>query len=194
MPLIITLHGSGRDGRILVEHWQKLAEKEGIVLAGPDATDKQYWQSPKDGPDFLRDLVDEVKTKAAIDPRRVYLFGHSAGAGFAMQKGLLESEYFAGIAVHAGALDPRDYELVNYAKRKIPISIQVGDNDRFFPLDDVRATRDALQKAAIPVELFEIKRHTHDYYTTSAPINDRAWQFLSKLALDRDPKYTQYAR
>ena len=37
-PLVVLLHGSGRDGRILVEHWQSLAKKEGIVLAGPDAT------------------------------------------------------------------------------------------------------------------------------------------------------------
>jgi hypothetical protein len=38
VPLIITLHGSGRDGRILVDHWKNLASKEGIILAGPDAT------------------------------------------------------------------------------------------------------------------------------------------------------------
>ncbi len=33
-PLIVMLHGSGRNGSILLEHWQRLAEKEGIVLAG----------------------------------------------------------------------------------------------------------------------------------------------------------------
>ena len=35
-PLLVLLHGSGRNGKILVEHWQKLAAQEGIILAGPD--------------------------------------------------------------------------------------------------------------------------------------------------------------
>ncbi len=63
-PLIVTLH----------------AAKEGIVLAGPDATNPEMWQYPLDGPAFLRDVIDDVKKKTAIDPRRIYLFGHSAGA------------------------------------------------------------------------------------------------------------------
>jgi poly(3-hydroxybutyrate) depolymerase len=192
MPLVVTLHGSGRNGRILIEHWQKLADTEGIVLAGPDATDTKMWQMPPDGPDFIKDVVDDVKTKAAIDPRRIYLFGHSAGAGFAMQLGLLESKYFAAIAIHAGALDPNDFRLTDYAERKIPLFIAVGDRDAFFPLSVVRATRDALVAAGIPVELWEIPRHTHDYYSESRSINDRAWKFLTKLALDKDPAWKEY--
>jgi poly(3-hydroxybutyrate) depolymerase len=40
-PLIVMLHGSGRRGNLLLEHWKSLAEKEGIVLAGPDSFDAQ---------------------------------------------------------------------------------------------------------------------------------------------------------
>src|SRR5690242_5067919 len=56
-PLIVMLHGSGRDGRILVEHWQSLAKKEGIILAGPDATKREGWSMTNDGPVLLRDVV-----------------------------------------------------------------------------------------------------------------------------------------
>ena len=38
----------------------------------------------------------------------MYLFGHSAGAGQALYLSLLESEYFAATAVHAGALRTED--------------------------------------------------------------------------------------
>ena len=54
-PLIVTLHGSNRTGITLVEKWMDLAKKEGIIIAGPDATNLQGWGSPQDGPDFLRD-------------------------------------------------------------------------------------------------------------------------------------------
>src|SRR5207253_6210094 len=73
-PMILMLHGSGRRGNILIEHWQSLAEKEGIILAGPDSWDTQGWDPQLDSQTMLRDIVDEVKSKFPVDNRRVYLF------------------------------------------------------------------------------------------------------------------------
>jgi predicted esterase len=129
-----------------------------------------------------------------IDPHRIYLFGHSAGAMFALQLSLMESEYFAATAIHAGVLQPHDYPLTANAQRKIPIWMLVGTNDRFFPLEAVRATRDELKKDGFPVELVEIPRHTHDYYSRSREINDKAWAFLSRQSLATEPKYLVYAK
>lgn len=193
-PLIIMLHGSGRNGRILVDKWARLAAKEGIVLAGPDSTDPQMWQYPMDGPDLLRDVVDAVKAKTAIDTKRVYLFGHSGGGGWALVMALIAPEYFAAAAVHAGALDPSNYHLSAAAKRKIPIFLAVGTNDPFFPMSMTRATRDELEKVKIPLEYWEIPYHNHDYYGRANQINDRAWKFLSKVALDREPIYPKISQ
>ena len=192
-PLIITLHGSNRTGVTLVEKWKDYAKKEGIILAGPDSSNLQMWSWPADGPDFLYDLVEELKPKYPINPRRVYLFGHSAGASFALNMSLMESEYFAATAIHAGALrSDQEIELIKLAKRKIPISIQVGDSDQFFPLKDVRATRDALKDAGLPVDLIEIENHDHWYYDKASKFNQTAWEFLKKHELAGDPKYQKY--
>lgn len=193
-PLIVTLHGSGRDGSILLEHWRRLAEKEGIVLAGPDSINSQQWAYPVDGPDFLRDVIESVKEKTSIDPRRVYLFGHSADAMFALQLSMLESQYFAATAIHAGRLYVQNYPLLGNARRLIPIWMAIGTADKLFPLADVRATRDELQKKGFPVELVEISWHTHDYYSRSREINEKAWAFLSRYSLDDEPKYLLYAK
>src|ERR1041385_929105 len=138
-PLIVMLHGSGRVGISLVEKWKDLAKKENFIIAGPDSSNSQGWGMPQDGPDFLRDLVEELKKKYPINPRRVYLFGHSAGAIFALEMSLMESEYFAATAIHAGALPPDDRDLIQMTKRKIPMFIQVRDSDQSFPLKSVRA-------------------------------------------------------
>ena len=191
-PLIVTLHGSNRTGITLVEKWKDYAKKEGVIIAGPDASDLRGWGSPQDGPDYLRDLVEELKSKYQINPRRVYLFGHSAGASFALHMSLMESEYFAAAAIHAGALSSQDMGLIELAKRKIPISIQVGDSDDYFPLKIVRATRDALKDAGFPVELIEIENHDHWYYDKAAKFNQTAWEFLKKYELERDPQYRKY--
>jgi poly(3-hydroxybutyrate) depolymerase len=191
-PLIVMLHGSGRTGTSLVEKWKDYAKKEGIIIAGPDSTNTRGWASPVDGPDYLHELVEELKAKYPVNPRRVYLFGHSAGACFALHMSLMESQYYAATAIHAGALSDEEMEMVKLARRKIPISIQVGDSDQFFPLKPVRATRDALQAAGIPVDLIEIPNHDHWYYDSAAKFNQTAWEFLKKYQLDADPIYQQY--
>ena len=146
-------------GISLVEKWKDLAKKESIIIAGPDSSDTRGWQSPQDGPDYLHDLVEELKTKYPINPRRVYLFGHSAGASFALEMSLMESQYFAATAIHAGVLGQDDADLIDSAKRKIPIFIQVGDRDPGLPVKAVRATRDALNAKGFPVELTELPNH-----------------------------------
>lgn len=191
-PLIVMLHGSNRTGVTLVEKWKDYAKKEGIIIAGPDSSNLRVWGAPQDGPDYLHDLVEELKTKHPINPRRVYLFGHSAGASFALHMSLMESQYFAATAIHAGALSNQDSNLLELAKRKIPVSIQVGDSDTFFPLEVVRATRDVLKAAGFPVELIEIPNHDHWYYDKASKFNQTAWEFLKKHELDSDPQYRKY--
>ena len=191
-PLIVTLHGSNRTGVSLVEKWKDYAKKEGIILAGPDATNLRGWGSPQDGPDYLRDLVEELKAKYPINPRRVYLFGHSAGGSFALHMGLMESQYFAAAAIHAGALRSADMGMIELAKRKIPFSIQIGDSDQLVPLDVVRATSKALKEAGFTVDLVEIANHDHWYYDKAAKFNQTAWEFLKKYELDSDPQYQKY--
>jgi polyhydroxybutyrate depolymerase len=194
VPLLLTLHGSGRNGASLVDRWKGLAAKEKFVLAGPDSTDPQFWSAPEDGPALLRDLADALRAKYPIDGKRIYLFGHSAGGGFALQLGLLESNYFAAIAVHAAALLPEDAPpLIALASRKVPFALFIGDRDPLVPIGAVRDTHETLVKAGFVAELTEIPHHDHDYYSRAGSINADVWKFLSRQALERDPAFTEYA-
>jgi len=80
-PLIVLLHGSGRNGLSLVEKWKDLANKEGLILVGPDAQNSRGWKIPEDGPGFVHELIETLKARYPVNTRRMYLFGHSAGAG-----------------------------------------------------------------------------------------------------------------
>ncbi len=192
-PLIILMHGSGRDGKILVEHWQSLAKKEGIILAGPDAIVRQGWGMRDDGPLLLRHVIEAVQTDYAVDRRRMYVFGHSAGAIHGISMGVLESEYFAAVAVHAGAVSPSIVPYIARAPRKIPIAVWVGTNDANFPVRQVRESLELLNRQDFNVELTEIKGHTHDYYGRSSEINKAAWAFLQAKRLEKDPQYQDFA-
>ena len=193
-PLILLLHGSGRDGMSLIHPWQPLAQNAGIVLLAPDASDSQAWRMPQEGPDFFHDLIEEVvAAHKNIDRRRIYVFGHSAGAIHGIDLGVLEPDYFAAVAVHAGMLNPEFSPLLDRPGRKIPLAIWIGTRDPFFPLEIVRRSRDLLTAHGFTVQFTEIPNHTHDYYTTSARTNAEVWAFLQQYKLAADPQFQEYA-
>lgn len=189
MPLVLLLHGSGRDGSSLIEKWKGLASKEGIILAGPNSLNPAGWAAPEDGPRFLRDVAGAVGKAYPVNPRRVYLFGHSAGGVFALVMSCLDSEYFAATSVHAGGFrGPSESAVMGMAKRKIPLQLIVGTQYPFFPVGLVRGTREEFVKSGFPVDLKEIQGHDHSYYSLSSMINKEAWQFLKDRELSSDPK------
>ena len=192
-PLLLLLHGSGRDGTSLMDKWKDLGVKEGIVLVAPNALTPEGWRTPDDGPEFLYEIASALTAKYPIDRRRMYVFGHSGGATFALYMGLFESDYFAAVAIHAGALGPNDSVIIERATRKIPFHIAVGTVDPNFPLPAVRDTRDMLVKSGFNVELIEMKGHNHWYYDLAPKINEAAWSFLKDKKLADDPHYTQYS-
>jgi poly(3-hydroxybutyrate) depolymerase len=187
-PLIVLLHGAGGSGRDMVKRWTGLARRDRIVVAGPDAADPSRWQPPRDGPALLRDLVEQLKPQN-IDMRRIYLFGYSAGAVFALYMAPIESRYFAATAVHAGAYrGEADLTFLDTAPRKIPLFISAGTQDRLFPPSLVSATVARLERAGFPVthSVAEGMRHS---YQASAEINERAWAFLRQHSLAADPVF-----
>lgn len=192
VPLIVLLHGSNHVGLSLAEKWDDLAEREGVIIVAPDSADSAHWSVPGDGPAFLHELVEAVKNKYPINAKRVYLFGHSGGAVFALMMSLYESEYFAATAIHAGSLDPEAISLIDLAKRKTPIHIQVGTVDEFFPLSAVRGTRDLLNAHGFSVQLIEIPGHNHWYYDLAPKINQAAWDFLKSQELSGEPRFEEF--
>lgn len=191
-PLLMLLHGSGRDGKSLVDPWKDLAKKEGIILVGPNSTDRAQWDMRQDGPYFIADLVDVVRSRHKVDLKRLYLFGHSAGAIQGLMLGLLESEYFAAIAVHAGALPKTSFDIIDMHDRKIPFGIWVGTNDNLFPIAAVEATKVAMEQKGLSVLFKPIKNHTHNYYQRSGDVNAEAWAFLKEHRLTQNPRFKEY--
>jgi poly(3-hydroxybutyrate) depolymerase len=184
MPLVILLHGSGRNGEIMASKWKDLALREEFIVAAPDAYNAATWDSGKDTPEFFRNLVEQVKSRHAVESSRIYLFGHSAGAAYALFLTVIDSDLFAATAIHAGALQTDPNGLFEQAKRNAPIAIWVGDHDAYFPVDQVMETKRIFESNGYKVELSVILGHDHNYYAIAGEINSKAWNFLKKTHLD----------
>jgi predicted esterase len=181
LPTLLLLHGAGDEAENFVEAWKSLARKKQIVLIAP--------QLPRDPtlepqiPKILPCLVDDVRKRASLDSRRIYLFGYSMGGYLAYDGALLDSDYFAAAAVHAMGIADEYSSIVQRAKRKIPVFISIGDRDQMVSLAQVRKTRDLLKKSSFPVQYQEIAGHSHNYYEIADSINNDVWSFLEDYQL-----------
>lgn len=189
-PLLLLLHGSGQGGRDLARLWEPLAQQNGFIAIAPDARDIQTWHGTHDGPAFLKAAMDAGAARHPIDPRRIYLFGYSGGAHFGLQMALAESEYFAGAAVYAGELRPEQYPVIALARRKIPIALFAGSEDRVVPPDRTRAAARLLQERGFPATFTLMRGWNHDYVNGShARLHRDVWNYLQAQRLDHAPRF-----
>lgn len=123
-PLVILLHGYGASGLVQEIYFglRTVASERGFVLLSPDGTwdedGSRFWNATDSCCDFfhtevddsvyLRGLIDEAKGRFNIDPKRVFVMGHSNGGYMSYRMACDHADAIAGIASLAGAmyLDP----------------------------------------------------------------------------------------
>lgn len=194
LPVLLLLHGSYGDGAHIAALWEDFAARRGIILVAPDALHRDAWRLKDDSPNFLHAVVNEVQTRYAADRRRLYLFGQSGGAVYGLTLAMLESDYFAAIAIHAGAWRlPAEFKAIPLARRKIPLKIIVGDKDEYFSATAVHGTKAALSAAGFPIEVEIVPGQHHGFVPEiAAATEESAWRFLAPVALTSEPVFLEY--
>jgi poly(3-hydroxybutyrate) depolymerase len=178
---LLLLHGAQRTGASMIDKWKKIAEAENILLIAPTARNGSW--STGDSV-FLARLVQAVQKEFGLDPRKTYLFGHSAGANMALVTAASQSDKFAAVSLHAGAV--ANEWLVREIKNMregLPITFITGTNDRLFPLEAVRTSAKTFHNGGALVRQYEIVTHNHWYYTIADYINQLAWGEMKKYTL-----------
>jgi polyhydroxybutyrate depolymerase len=119
-PLLILLHSASTSGAHQ-ERYMKLgpiAKKNGIIYIAPDGTmspeGNRFWNASKsccnkfkqvvDDVAYINSLIEEISAKTPVDPKRIYLIGHSNGA-FMSYTFACKTNKVAAIVAIAGAMD-----------------------------------------------------------------------------------------
>jgi poly(3-hydroxybutyrate) depolymerase len=192
-PVLLLLHGSESHPATFLPMWMADADREGIILASPKSLADYGWRVRDDNAELMRDVIDDVATKHPIDRRRLYLFGSSGGAVHALTLAMLESQYFAAVAIHAGSWrEKSSFQALQLARRKVPVWMAVGTLDEYFSVQSVRDTEAALRGNGHPVEVVIIKGHHHSYGEVVSQVNREAWAFLNPVQLTETPFFQSY--
>jgi len=114
MPLVVALHCYGIDGPVFMQRtgWIEKSDEHGFLLLFPDATGQPpEWNEgiglnpatrEVDDEGFVIALIERIMAEYPVDPRRVYLTGHSSGAFFSHLLAARHADLIAAIATVAG--------------------------------------------------------------------------------------------
>lgn len=135
-PLVVVLHGYGVSGffQNLFFRLPDIADQEGFFIAAPDGTlnaaGRRFWNATPECCDFegsgvddlgyITGLITEIRAAYAIDPKRIYVVGHSNGGAMAFRLACDASEVIAGVVSLAG---PFFADAAKCAP-KVPVSVQ----------------------------------------------------------------------
>ena len=118
VPLIVLLHGYGASGMIQNIYFglEPLAQSRGFLYVHPDGTvnglGKRFWnatdaccagRSKVDDSAYIMAIIDDVSAKYKVDPKRVYLIGHSNGGFMSYRMACDHADRIAAIVSMAGA-------------------------------------------------------------------------------------------
>ncbi|MEP6571765.1 MAG: dienelactone hydrolase family protein [Gemmatimonadota bacterium] len=180
-PALLLLHGAGGRSADMLEAWLSLGKDKGIVLIAPQLPRTVAFEAI--APAVFRCIVADAERSASIDSHRMYLFGYSMGGYLAYDGAMFDSDLFAAVAVYAAAIDEEYYGIVDQASRKVPIAIYIGDHDQFYPLAQVRRTRDLLKRNGFPVRYREYTGQDHAFAPIAGSLEPDAWKYLSRAKL-----------
>ena len=138
-PLLVVLHGGGGSGRqmrrMTRNGFESLADRNGAIVAYPDALDK-HWDDYRgirrahaNDVAFIAAMLDRLTRTYPVDASRIYATGVSNGAMMSYALACLAADKFAAVAPVAGSM-PRNLLPSCRPSRSVPILIINGTEDR----------------------------------------------------------------
>lgn len=159
-PLVVSLHGAGRDAQRAIELLHSLSDEHGFLLLAP-ASEGVTWDVIQSsyGPDiaFLDRSLARVFELRSVDAGRVAIAGFSDGASYALSVGLSNGDFFGAIlGFSPGFIIPGVFT------GRPPIFISHGTIDPILPIDQCsRRIVPALKRSGYRVTYREFEgKHT----------------------------------
>lgn len=127
-PLLILLHGTRGAGIHQINRWMEMAGRYGVILAAPTMDFDYGWKGTAQERAIPITLAKKLPLVYAIDSKRVFLYGVSAGGHCAWEVAARYPDYFAGLISVASAPRLKNwYNLSNL--QHVPVFAAVGERE-----------------------------------------------------------------
>jgi poly(3-hydroxybutyrate) depolymerase len=182
-PLVVALHGGGRDGASQIELWKPTAEREKVFVMAPSSLN-QWWTDARDRQNLADTVNRLILNNSSIDRKRIYFFGHSLGGTIAFFDGFANRNALAALALHSPTGASGIYQLPQEGTRRLPVGAWVGDENFDSNWHTASALRFAYKEHPnLAIDLRVLPDHRHNDVYTRLGLVDEIWSFLNQYSL-----------
>ncbi|MHA3048265.1 CE1 family esterase [Acinetobacter sp. ANC 4641] len=189
VPLVIVLHGGGGNAVRMLQRWQTVAQRKGLIVVAPNA-EKATWNAlgccgdaqQKQSADvaFIQAVLKQVGQQTSVDRHRIYVVGFSNGGMLTYQL-IAQQTPFAAAAVVSAAM----FSGQSQPQTAIPLLIVHGMQDQVVPIQggksQVRFVARAQTQAFLPLnQTIEIWKKTNQCQAKnlkSDTVEFELWQY-----------------
>lgn len=155
VPLVVLLHGRGdSENDMMASPWVRAAAEAGsaIVIAPYARGDNQYVDPASTD---VYAALDVARSAFNIDPRRIYLAGHSMGGYGVFIVGPKHPQMWAAVLAASGGMVTEDMSAALHGFQQIPVFLVVGSNDPIVPQGYMKQNYDMLVASGIEAHYYE---------------------------------------
>lgn len=186
-PLLLFLHGAGERGNdinLVKKHGPPKLIDQGkefsFIVVSPQCPLNSWWPEQVDA---LTALLDDVQTKYAVDPDRVYLTGLSMGGFGTWTLASRYPERFAAVAPICGGGD----RYLASRLKNVPVWAFHGEKDPVVPVQASKDMVEALKKVGGDVQLTVYPEAQHDSWTETYN-NPKLYEWFLSHRRDQEKK------
>jgi predicted esterase len=176
VPLVIALHGAGGEEALFMEAYghgqiKRLADEKGFLLVAPST----YYTMTS--PDALEGIVHALSYDYLIDPKRIYVIGHSLGAMTAQSFATRWPDRVAAVCMIAGGTPFPNQ------KRMAPTLMLGADVDPILAGVgmDLKKVSDDATRNGLPIEFRMIRNEGHTLIVTDVMPDAINWLLKHEL-------------
>lgn len=159
-PLVVALHGMGGDENSMFDGYggtlKREAEREGFLVVCPKGRESASMYRGSAEQDVL-DVMAQVERDYKVDPKRVYLMGHSMGGYGTWSVAIAHPDLFAALGPISGGGDVNGMAKI----KSIPEYVVHGDNDKTVNVSQSRRMVEAGKKDGAPITYVEVPGGSH---------------------------------
>jgi predicted esterase len=163
-PLIVALHGYGRNPSRMLNNWRDAAEQFGAIVVAPQAPNRMSetamnWGKLDRSVPLVVAAVQRACHELPVDPDRVVLTGFSQGGSLAYLAARMHPELFRGLIPVAARYTPptqvatQEEPAEHAAPRLTKVFIMVGAEDRPSVLNPTQRAVEDFKNAGCQVKL-----------------------------------------
>lgn len=131
-PLVILLHGSFMDGRMMFTVMKLKAPATRFLIVAPDSPDRMGWD-PDRGEEIVLASLRDARQTFSVDGRNIWLAGVSAGGLLTLRVAPRHADTFRGMVVGGAGYDERICNENHLSRGKDLFTyLVIGDRDPAF--------------------------------------------------------------